>query len=282
MKIINLDKRQYLSPEAFGHGGTLEEIAGTRDGVMQALVILCSDGNGRGGGDLHSEADIVGTWAGDRIALVSSKACDAALSAPGLEDIPLVEQVAKTGLDVSEVIIAAILEAERAYSSLNGLPADPSQRLKFRKLFGSELGLFVVGEKGEPPIGSLSQLAGFLNAEIEETAQATYVGLAAGVNRLAEAFEMSTRWTFKSRSLTGQGRNEYAVVTFTSNSGDETQLELDFKGNKVTASSVLAAFGLSGILEVHGRKAPAASLPAAILKIINDTLAGRNLGGMEE
>jgi hypothetical protein len=281
MKIINLDKRQYLSPESFGHGGTLEEIAGTRDGVMQALAILCSDGDGRGGGDLHSEADIVGSWAGDRIAIVSSTACDASLSAPGLEDIPLVEQVAKSGVDVSEVIIAAILEAERSYSELNGLPADPSQRVKFRKLFGGELGLFAVGEKGEPSIGGIAQLAGFLNAEVEETFSATFVGLAAGVNRLAQAFELPVRWTFTSKSLTG-GPKECYSLTFTSNQGEETNLILDFKGGALTASAVLAAFKLSAILDAYGRKAPESMLPAAILKIINDTLAGRNLGGMEE
>ena len=282
MKIINLDKRQYLSPEAFGHGSTLEEIAGTRDGVMQALIVLCADGNGRGGGDLHSAADIIGTWAGDRIAIVSSTVCDAALSAPGLEDIPLLEQIVKTGLDVSEVVIEAILAAEGEYSELTGLPADPSLRLKFRRLFGSSARLFAPrGNGDERFVMSLPELASFLNAEVEETATATFVAMAEGVNRIAEAFEIPVRWTFASKALSGPKADRYAV-TFTSNAGEQTTLDLDFNGKKLTASTILGAFGLSKVLEVQGRKAPESMLPASIVKLINDTLAGRNLGGMEE
>jgi hypothetical protein len=38
------------------------------------LSILLADGNGRGGGDLHSENDIVGSWAGDNIVVAGDYA----------------------------------------------------------------------------------------------------------------------------------------------------------------------------------------------------------------
>jgi hypothetical protein len=70
-KIVNLDKRQYLHPHKFGAGLKLMEFSGKGDSIMQAVAILLSSGNGRGGGDIHSEnhdpEGLVGSWAGDRI-----------------------------------------------------------------------------------------------------------------------------------------------------------------------------------------------------------------------
>lgn len=70
-KVVNLDKRQYLNPHKFGAGLKLMEFSGQGDSIMQAVAILLASGNGRGGGDLHSEdhdpEGIVGSWAGDRI-----------------------------------------------------------------------------------------------------------------------------------------------------------------------------------------------------------------------
>jgi hypothetical protein len=43
-------------------------------GVLAGLAILLADGNGRGGGDLHSENDIVGSWAGDNIVVAGDYA----------------------------------------------------------------------------------------------------------------------------------------------------------------------------------------------------------------
>lgn len=277
MKIINLDKRQFLSPEAFGHDATLEAIADTSQGVMQALVVLCADGNGRGGGDLHTPDDIIGTWAGDRVVIASSQTRNAALSAPGLEDIPLVDQIVKTGVDVSEVVIAAILDGE-VWSDLSGLPAERSQRVKFRRLFGSELTLFADSNRA---INSLEELAAFLTAETEETLRATFISMANGANRLAEAFDISVRWTFSAMSRSAD-KSRHLIARFKSEDSREAVLELKFAAQKLTAASVLNTFGLEQILVVHGTKAPSSQLPDAILKIINDTLAGRNLGGMEE
>ena len=72
-KIVNVDKRQYLNPHAFGCGLKLMEFSCSQFGPQQALCILLAHSNGRGGGDLHTdnlsepERALIGSWAGDRI-----------------------------------------------------------------------------------------------------------------------------------------------------------------------------------------------------------------------
>lgn len=98
-KIINLDKKEYLHPHAFGNGLKLLEFGCSADGVLTGLAILLADGNGRGNGDLDTvtyrggafkpkkyqrveyewELDgkkhriivpkIVGSWAGDKVVI---------------------------------------------------------------------------------------------------------------------------------------------------------------------------------------------------------------------
>ena len=46
------------------------------NGVLAGLAILLADGNGRGGGDLHSTNPIVGSWAGDNIVITGDYADD--------------------------------------------------------------------------------------------------------------------------------------------------------------------------------------------------------------
>jgi hypothetical protein len=50
------------------------EFSMSANGVLAGLSILLADGNGRGGGDLHSENDIVGSWAGDNIVVAGDYA----------------------------------------------------------------------------------------------------------------------------------------------------------------------------------------------------------------
>ena len=74
-RIVNLDKKEYLSPYDFGNLGKLMEFSVTRCGITTALVLLLADPvtNGRGGGDFHSDnigGCIIGSWAGDRIKIV--------------------------------------------------------------------------------------------------------------------------------------------------------------------------------------------------------------------
>lgn len=72
--VVNLDKRQYLHPHCFGDGLKLMEFGCSRDGTMTALAVLLAEQNGRGGGDINSQDPLVGSWAGDRIAIVGDYA----------------------------------------------------------------------------------------------------------------------------------------------------------------------------------------------------------------
>jgi len=73
-KIVNIKKKQYISPYIFGDGSKLMEFSMSANGILAGLAILLADGNGRGGGDLHSENDIVGSWAGDNIVVAGDYA----------------------------------------------------------------------------------------------------------------------------------------------------------------------------------------------------------------
>ena len=75
-KIVNIKKKQYITPHTFGDGSKLMEFSMSANGVLAGLAILLADGNGRGGGDLHSENDIVGSWAGDNIVVAGDYADD--------------------------------------------------------------------------------------------------------------------------------------------------------------------------------------------------------------
>ena len=60
-KIVNVKKKQYLTPHTFGDGAKLMEFGMSANGVLAGLAILLADGNGRGGGDLNSDNPIVGS-----------------------------------------------------------------------------------------------------------------------------------------------------------------------------------------------------------------------------
>lgn len=65
--IINPKKRQYLNPHKFGCGLKLLEFGCSANGPLLGMAILMADGNGRGGGDLHSKNKLIGSWAGDPV-----------------------------------------------------------------------------------------------------------------------------------------------------------------------------------------------------------------------
>ncbi len=75
-KIVNIKKKQYISPYTFGDGSKLMEFSMSANGVLAGLAILLSDGNGRGGGDLNSNNSIVGSWSGDNIVIAGDYADD--------------------------------------------------------------------------------------------------------------------------------------------------------------------------------------------------------------
>ncbi len=71
---VNLDKKEFLYPHKFNDGLKLVEFGSSGSGTMFGLAALLAEGNGRGGGDLHSESKLIGSWAGDRIVVVGDYA----------------------------------------------------------------------------------------------------------------------------------------------------------------------------------------------------------------
>ena len=75
-KIVNINKKEYMSPSDFGAGLKLMEFAYPMgpSTVTAALAILLADGNNRGGGDLRSDYPVFGSWKYDRVAVVGDYA----------------------------------------------------------------------------------------------------------------------------------------------------------------------------------------------------------------
>lgn len=82
--ICDLDRLEFIHPHRFGDGLKLKEFGWSGDGTMAALAGLLSTSNDRGGGDLRADQDwlrecqvsqdtleqeILGRWAGDRLAI---------------------------------------------------------------------------------------------------------------------------------------------------------------------------------------------------------------------
>lgn len=92
--IVNLDKREYIHPHKFHDGLKLMEFGLSGYGTMAGLAILLADGNNRGGGDIHSDNPIIGSWSGDRIVVAGDYADPGKFMPP---DIPedVLQRVAK-------------------------------------------------------------------------------------------------------------------------------------------------------------------------------------------
>lgn len=74
-KLINLDKNEAVVPHAVGDGLKLREWSkGGMLTVLQLLLSCAIKGGPRGGGDWDTEHPLVGSWAGDRIAIVGDYA----------------------------------------------------------------------------------------------------------------------------------------------------------------------------------------------------------------
>jgi len=135
--IVNLDKREYLDPHAFGNGMKLLEFGVDGTSVMTGLAILLASSNGQGGGDLHvpegSEwEDVPGRWAGDRIVVAGDY--DDREGSPGYgiyrrcrESSPMEElanAMEPTGMftDISGLVMGCLLEDSWFRSTFLTLP----------------------------------------------------------------------------------------------------------------------------------------------------------------
>lgn len=67
--LINVDKKEYVHAHRIDNGLKLMEQCGFEKSTSTALWLLLACSNGRGGGDARRHP-LIGTWAGDRIAVV--------------------------------------------------------------------------------------------------------------------------------------------------------------------------------------------------------------------
>jgi len=75
-KVFNLDKKESITPHSFHDGAKLMEFACSSNGTLTGLAILLRQSSQTGGGDFGHylnnirDKELVGSWAGDRIAIV--------------------------------------------------------------------------------------------------------------------------------------------------------------------------------------------------------------------
>ena len=97
--VYNLDKEQVILPGRFNDGQRLREFGSASCGVLLALAAPLAHGNEQGG--LHSQHEMIGTWAGDRIAIIGDYA-----------DVTEFEEDLASFTDISEHILQALCEDE--------------------------------------------------------------------------------------------------------------------------------------------------------------------------
>ena len=133
-KIVNIKKKQYISPYIFGDGSKLMEFSMSANGALAGLSILLADGNGRGGGDLHSENDIVGSWAGDNIVIAGDYADTGKFVKEPEQN--LYEVASSEGEDISLKVLDALCDDQYFFSEFrkNASTMNDVQDLIKRKL----------------------------------------------------------------------------------------------------------------------------------------------------
>jgi hypothetical protein len=114
-KLVNITKGEFIEPHSFNDGAKLLEFGTGRYGSMMGLSILLASGNGRGGGDLTSDKNIIGSWAGDQIVIAGDYA-DAGLFVPDGVNLNLYDYARENYRDVSGLVWEALLEDSYIYS----------------------------------------------------------------------------------------------------------------------------------------------------------------------
>jgi len=113
-KIVNIKKKQYISPYKFGDGSKLMEFSMSANGVLAGLAILLADGNGKGGGDLNSNNPIVGSWSGDNIVIAGDYADDGKWVKE--TDTNLYSVASEQGEDISIKVLDALCDDSYFFS----------------------------------------------------------------------------------------------------------------------------------------------------------------------
>lgn len=109
-KPVNLDKKQYINPHKLGNGLKMLEF-GQGGLTVTALTVLLACSHNRGGGDLHTENPIAGSWAGDRIAIIGDYTEEGDI--PGINAKDIADRVwgdTDEYTDISDEILEALLD----------------------------------------------------------------------------------------------------------------------------------------------------------------------------
>ena len=110
---VNLDKKEFINPHKLGCGLKLWEQLASHPSTGTALLLLTAAmPEVRGGGDFQLDEiskDVIGRWAGDRIALVGDYAKDTDLSAK-YKASKIYEQCQENGkyTDITDKVCAVI------------------------------------------------------------------------------------------------------------------------------------------------------------------------------
>jgi hypothetical protein len=94
----------------FGEGVKLMEFGMSAGGSLTALAVLLSNGNGRGGGDLDSSNDIIGSWAGDQIVVAGDYGDDGRFLPADKQETNLYCVAGDEGTDISAKVLDALME----------------------------------------------------------------------------------------------------------------------------------------------------------------------------
>lgn len=68
-KLVNLDKKEYVSPSGLGLGSKQYEHTGYEGSLSDSMYLLVMSSPNRGGGDFPL-TDVSGRWCGDRVVVV--------------------------------------------------------------------------------------------------------------------------------------------------------------------------------------------------------------------
>ena len=71
--VVNLDKKEYLDPRAYGGEQNTLDFANIRFSILADLIIKLIYSTGSGGGDLPGSVTSQGVWAGDRITICTAE-----------------------------------------------------------------------------------------------------------------------------------------------------------------------------------------------------------------
>lgn len=78
--LYNKTKKEFIEPHNIDNGMKLLEQIGWAGSTSSVLMLLISNSNGRGGGDLNHDNpalnSVIGSWAGDSIVLQGDYVCE--------------------------------------------------------------------------------------------------------------------------------------------------------------------------------------------------------------